>query len=100
MNQTKIQPKTMNKLVEAKFLVEKDMIATVYNRNGETGVYVDGHTKTWPIDIEAFVSAFEKSGKGELIEMTRQVRERVLGNADIAYEVTRFENGKVVSHTN
>lgn len=58
----------------------------------------EGHTKTWPVDMEAFVSAFEKSGKGELVEMTRQVRERELGNGDEAYEVTRFEKGEVVSH--
>jgi hypothetical protein len=92
--------KTMNKLVEAKFMSDDGHMVRFYNKNGETGIWTQGHSISYPVDLEAFVSAFEKSGKGELVEMTRQVRERELGNVDQAYEVTKFENGKVVSHTN
>jgi hypothetical protein len=91
-------PKTMNKLVEAKFMSPKGNLIKVWNNSGQTGMWVEGHSKIYPVGIESFVSRMEQ--KYELIEMTRQVRERVLGNADFAYEITSFNNGKVVSHTN
>jgi hypothetical protein len=88
-----------NGLVEAKFKIigSGNLVKLYRHSKGKTGVYMAPHQpRIYNVDVEAFYYQFQKQKGYELIETTRQIKEREFGNADEAYEVTKFENGKVV----
>jgi hypothetical protein len=90
----------MNKLVEAKFSTEWGEVKIYRRLENETGVFKvkDGQIQTFDVGIEDFFYQFQKHY--ELIEITHQVKQRELGNADEAYVVTKFKDGKVIYHGN
>lgn len=102
MSKTINKPKTMNEPVEARFIDHKNglNIRMYRHSEGKTGIFVvdTATTKIFDISMEAFFYTLSKKEGYELVEMTTQVRERELGNADEAYEVTWFDGGKVVYH--
>ena len=86
--------KMMNELVEAKFKTQAGNIVKIYRHSeGKTGVCVASNTPdVYDVDVESVFSQFAKNKKHyKLVETTRQVKERVLGNADEAYKVMEYD---------
>ena len=101
----------MNELVEAWLRGEYNGLIKVYRHSpGKMGV--------WVIEISGqeyhkILSKTEFTGEVNIVQMMvhklqsegfelliteRQIKERVLGNADEAYETTEFKNGKVTKY--
>lgn len=83
----------MNKLVEATFKIyETGNMVKIYRYNeNKTGVYLSPNKpRIYDVDIEYFVDEFKRIKGYELIETRRQVKERVLGNFDEAYQTIKY----------
>jgi hypothetical protein len=102
----------MNELVEAWLRGEDNGLTKVYRHSpGKMGVWVPktnseeeyhqifgkGELAGEVNLVEMVVHKMMNEGF-ELLIMERQVKERVVGNADEAYETTEFKKGKAVKH--
>lgn len=94
----------MNRLIEAKLRTKSGNMVKIYQHSeGRTGVFMEPHeSRIYDVSIEDMFYGFQKQGY-EVIETARQVDEREFGNANgdggKAYEITKFEDGKVVVDT-
>lgn len=74
-----------------------NILKVYHHSGGKTGVHMTPHKPiTYDVSIELFFYAFVQKQGYEVLETTRQIKERKLGKYDDAYEVTKFENGHVV----